>query len=86
MESTIEHDNREKKQKYLKEQIMENSELNAEEFTKFMSEAKPKKNGENIDNWTLEELVSKVEEFKTLKMQNKSKLILTSRSSPKQNV
>lgn len=84
MESTIEHDLRSKKQKFLKEQILDNKDLDSSEFLKFMSEAKPYTNGQDIDNWKLEELVEKVEEFKTLKNQEQSRL--NSSSAGAQNV
>jgi hypothetical protein len=72
MESTINTDLKKKKQKFLKEQIKLNPDMDQDEFIQFLSDAKPGVNATDVDNWEFEELVEKVEEFKTLKEQAKS--------------
>jgi hypothetical protein len=70
--STIRND-KDKKQKFLKEQIMDNSQIDTEDFVQFLKDAKPDINGEDVTNWEFEELVSKVQEYKTMQQQVQSK-------------
>lgn len=55
---------RRRKQKYLKEQIVDNAYLDQEEFVEFLSNAKHGVDGKNIDNWDFDELVYQVQRFK----------------------
>ena len=55
---------RAQKQKYLKEEILEDDNYDAEEFIEYMQECKPNVEAGDIDNWDFEELVEKVREFK----------------------
>lgn len=58
-------DDREVKQKYLREQILE-EEWNPEEFSEYLLDRR--EDGTNIDNWDFDELIAEVENFK--KIQN----------------
>ena len=63
-----------KKQKYLKEEILEDDNYNADEFVDFLANAMEVKDGADIDNWTLDGLVEKVQEFRRMKDNLESKL------------
>lgn len=73
MDSESKNTTVDKKQKFLKEQIMDDPDIETEHFVQFLKEAKPEVNGEDINNWEFEELVDKVQEYKTLQQQLKSK-------------
>lgn len=57
------------KQKFLKEQILEDPNLDADEFVEFMRLAKPNEEGGDINNWSFDELVNQVQDFKSMKQQ-----------------
>lgn len=59
------------KQKYLKDQILDDPDYDADEFVDFMRKAKENCDGADIDNWTNEELIVRVNEFKKLKREEK---------------
>ena len=52
---------------------MDDPDIETDEFVKYMKDSKPNVNGEDIDNWEFDELIEKVQEFKTLKKQVESK-------------
>lgn len=57
------------KQNFLKEQILDNSTYDANEFVEYMRRAKPDVEGGDIDNWQFDELVEQVQNFKSMKQQ-----------------
>ena len=69
--NSVELEQRLMKQKYLKEQILDDNDFDAEEFVEFMRVVKPNVEGGDIDNWDYDELVQKVRDFKNMKMQLK---------------
>ena len=66
------------KQKFLKEQILDDENYDANEFVEYMREAKPDVEGGDINNWKFDELVNQVQNFKSMKQQLKSCLLYTS--------
>ena len=60
-----------RKQKFLKEQIMENEQYDVDVFIEFM--AGEKENGEDVDNWTFSELREAVHRYQAKEEQLNSK-------------
>lgn len=60
-----------RKQKFLKEQIMENEQYDVDAFIEFM--AGEKENGEDVDNWTFSELRDTVHRYQAKEEQLNSK-------------
>lgn len=69
MTQTDVEDLRMMKQNFLKEQILDNSTYDANEFVEYMRRAKPDVEGGDIDNWQFDELVEQVQNFKSMKQQ-----------------
>ena len=65
---------RKRKQKYLKEQIVNSKYMDQEEFVDFLNNAKQEVDGINIDNWTFDELVYQVQRFKFRSNQLKGRI------------
>jgi hypothetical protein len=61
------------KQNFLKEQILDNPDYDADEFVEFMRTAKTDVEGSDIDNWNFDELVNQVQDFKSMKQQLESR-------------
>jgi hypothetical protein len=68
-----EEDIRIMKQQFLKEQILDDPDYDANEFVEFMRSAKPDVEGGDINNWEFDELVNQVQNFKSMKQQIESK-------------
>ena len=66
-DENYEEEERIKKQNYLKTQILNDNNYDANEFLDFMDEAKPGVDGQDINNWEYDELVEKVQQFKAEK-------------------
>jgi hypothetical protein len=55
-------DDTQRKQNYLKTEILEDATINPDDFVEFMEA--DRENGADIDNWTFSELIDKVQVFK----------------------
>jgi hypothetical protein len=66
---------RKTKQKYLKEEVFENPLIDPTKFIEYLETTKPDLDATNVDNWTLSELITMVQEFKFMDFALKSNTI-----------
>lgn len=66
-QENFDEDDRMKKQQYLKQHILDDTQFDADEFVNYMEQAKPDVDGKDIDNWDFDELVEQVQKFKAQK-------------------
>jgi hypothetical protein len=59
----IKHE-RKRKQKYLKEEILDNDAYHSDDFIEYIKNIKENIDGTDVDNWTFPELIEIVQEFK----------------------
>lgn len=84
MNSNIQTDNEDLrilKQNFLKQQILDDSQYDANEFVEYMRREKPDVEGGDIDNWEFDELVEQVQSFKSMKQQLESAFLVTDRAN-----
>lgn len=72
-------EDKERKQNYLKTEILEDGTINPDDFVEFMEA--DREDGANIENWTFSELIDKVQLFKEQRQNLDGKLNSRSRCS-----